>query len=926
MKRQLARTAAVTLALTAGLTPASALAASGPAADQATTEPTYHLPSGSPAQTGIALAADTPSDEAAEDPSAYPVDGDWIYQAESGSAVIRGYTGDAEDVTVPATVGGLPVTSILLYQPSDCTFRSIELPATVKSIGAYAFYGMQSLQEIRLPADSQLTEIGTEAFAYTGLTSFTMPASLRTIRANAFQGCHELEFIQFNDELEPLTREVDVYDDGDHFQYTAPVALGVFCDRVSYRVPDTSKNFQVKDGLLLSRDGTVLYERPYSASDSSCTVPEGVTQIAEYAFFAQDGLSSITLPSTLTTIYGHAFAQSGLIQLTIPDSVTTVYGAICKDCPKLKRVTIGDGVTELGCAAGWEAFQGCHKLTQVTLGASVQIIGDSCFAQTALERIDIPASVRQINYGAFSDNPHLTRVTGAEGVQTIGPLAFGDTGLTTFPFGDDLRLVSGEAFQGCSSFTHSYPSYLSKNASGDWVSPGFTMEGDATVRLEGTDVYSQAFDVLNQVNRERANAGLSALTMDEDLLAAAMQRAAETAVLYGDTRPDGQSFTSISAKAYAENIAAGPDYALAAMDAWMGSPAQRNNILSTRWTTAGAGCFLTADGTYHWALLFGSGAAEHAVKPADEQTSRLVSIATDTLDPKLALTLPGAQSLGVQTLNVASDYEGAATVRGTNPSYERGFTASNEGFTWSSSDTGVLTVDKAGRVRAVADGTAVLTATSGNLSVSVTVEVGLVERTYSDVVAGSWYENAVSFVSSKGLITGYSDSDRFGVGDSMTRAQLATVLWRMAEPEEAAAYTGVAANRTGMPDVAADQWYTGAANWATRTGVINGVAQADGSRRFDPEGRLTREQFASIVANFVNADTADADHSALSSLADSGQTSPWAKDNMAWAVSQGLINGVAQKDGSRLLQPTQAVPREQAAGILFNAFEKEILS
>ena len=57
---------------------------------------------------------------------------------------------------------------------------------------------------------------------------------------------------------------------------------------------------------------------------------------------------------------------------------------------------------------------------------------------------------------------------------------------------------------------------------------------------------------------------------------------------------------------------------------------------------------------------------------------------------------------------------------------------------------------------------------------------------YSD-----WYGNAVSFVSAKGLITGYTDGEKagfFGVGDTLTRAQFATILWRNACPDEYAAY------------------------------------------------------------------------------------------------------------------------------------------
>ena len=89
---------------------------------------------------------------------------------------------------------------------------------------------------------------------------------------------------------------------------------------------------------------------------------------------------------------------------------------------------------------------------------------------------------------------------------------------------------------------------------------GITAEqssGDYTVTISGQSLYSEAFDVLELVNQNRENNGLPALVMDKDLLDAAMTRAAECAVFYSHTRPNGLSCFSIIDTMHEENIAAG---------------------------------------------------------------------------------------------------------------------------------------------------------------------------------------------------------------------------------------------------------------------------------------------------------------------------------------------------------------------------------
>ena len=200
-------------------------------------------------------------------------------------------------------------------------------------------------------------------------------------------------------------------------------------------------------------------------------------------------------------------------------------------------------------------------------------------------------------------------------------------------------------------------------------------------------------------------------------------------------------------------------------------------------------------------------------------------------------------------------------------------------------------------------------------------------QTFPDVDYSQWYADGVTFCSEMGLITGYAtgeDAGKFGVGRTLTRAQLAAILWRNAEPDAAEAYNGDAANETGMADVADNEWYTGAANWAVRSKVINGVNKGD-HREFCPNDPVTAEQLAAILANYADpAGAESADLGVLDGFADSGAISDWARGSVAWAKSKQIINGY-DEGGVRLLKPYEEIARERVATILMNAFEGGVL-
>ena len=193
--------------------------------------------------------------------------------------------------------------------------------------------------------------------------------------------------------------------------------------------------------------------------------------------------------------------------------------------------------------------------------------------------------------------------------------------------------------------------------------------------------------------------------------------------------------------------------------------------------------------------------------------------------------------------------------------------------------------------------------------------------TFSDVTDSDWFAGAVAKVADAGLMTGFEGSDEFGVGHALTRAELATILWRDANPADAEAYDGSAVNSTGMDDVEDNCFYTAAANWAVENGVVDGV-EAAGGRAFQPDRAVTFEEAVAMIAKYAKA--ADGDASALEKFADAGAVSTWARGTMAWAAEAGLVNGEPTDEGL-MLRPGSDIMRERAAGVLANAIDLKIV-
>lgn len=184
---------------------------------------------------------------------------------------------------------------------------------------------------------------------------------------------------------------------------------------------------------------------------------------------------------------------------------------------------------------------------------------------------------------------------------------------------------------------------------------------------------------------------------------------------------------------------------------------------------------------------------------------------------------------------------------------------------------------------------------------NTTVYARFAAHRYDDVSADAWYAGAVDYVTQNGLMNGVG-GNRFAPQDTMNRAMVVTVLYRMAG-------SPAVTQAPAFADVAAGKWYTNAIGWASANGIVKGYS-AD---RFAPMDAVTREQLTVILQRYAKLCGYDvSQQAALDSYADADAVSGWAQNAMRWALATGLIQGRSQTT----LAPAGTATRAEVATIL----------
>ena len=180
----------------------------------------------------------------------------------------------------------------------------------VTSIGDMAFGYCTNLQELLLP--DSLTTIGAYALPMANFEELTIPAGVTNI--------------------DPLN---GMSDDGRG-------------DLQNVWVDENNTAYSSIDGVLFNKDQTTLVLYPSGRSKASYTVPEGTQMIGEGAFWKNNSLRSVTLPSSLTKIGESAFIGTRLEEIVIPENVVSIGGTAFSTCNLLKKVIFQGDAPEIG--------------------------------------------------------------------------------------------------------------------------------------------------------------------------------------------------------------------------------------------------------------------------------------------------------------------------------------------------------------------------------------------------------------------------------------------------------------------------------------------------------------------------------------------------------------------------------------------------
>ena len=173
---------------------------------------------------------------------------------------------------------------------------------------------------------------------------------------------------------------------------------------------------------------------------------------------------------------------------------------------------------------------------------------------------------------------------------------------------------------------------------------------------------------------------------------------------------------------------------------------------------------------------------------------------------------------------------------------------------------------------------------------------------FQDVAQSDWFYNAVQYVSQQGLMSGVA-ANRFDPNGLLTRGMIAQILYAM-EGRPAVA------EGAGFADVAENDWYAAAVNWAAAQNIVSGT----GGNQFSPNSNLTREQMALILYRYAEYKGYDVSQGGMAAreFADSDKISDWAGQAVTWAVNAGLLSG---RSGNQL-DPSGTATRAEVAQVL----------
>lgn len=324
------------------------------------------------------------------------------YKLAGNQVTITGYSGSDDWLTIPAEIGGYPVTSIGDYAFSDCyELFYLELPEGITSIGAYAFSGCYNLFDLELP--ESLTSLGEYWLSgCDNIEYIRIPGGITSVEPYTFSGFNgDIEFSYGVTNIESYAFEgYGTYDSFSetgsaiYFPYTLTSIedfgfSGCCAERIELPTGVESIGFMAFEGcpnlkeMVISNSVKSIGEAVFVDCDSLETVmifsdnitsfgqdnmfvrcsnlktvflPDGITSIGSYMFYSCENLETV-----ITGDMYEEWSQGLETVNTLPDSVTSIEEYAFYNCAALKELTIPVGVTSIGDSA----FSECYSLTDI---------------------------------------------------------------------------------------------------------------------------------------------------------------------------------------------------------------------------------------------------------------------------------------------------------------------------------------------------------------------------------------------------------------------------------------------------------------------------------------------------------------------------------------------------------------------------------
>ena len=437
------------------------------------------------------------------------------------------YVTSENTVTVIGTTYGMLPQDTTITIPGIVSYNGKDYQVT--QIGTNAFYAAYYLRKITLP--ETIEEIGNLAFAYCpSLESMILPQGLKHIHDGAFYYCTSLKTINLPDSLQEIGENtfynclsLHIINLPENVKYIDSSAFTNCQSLTSINISDNAPYFSTDNGVLFNKDKTTILKYPEGKTGTSFAIPQSVSTIADYAFYAASPVS-IVCSEGVDSIGNFAFAYCpSLCEFTIPASAARLGNGIFSSCTQLGNIKVAAGnpnytsengvllnkqrntlicypggksdslynIPDYITQIGYQAFWGCASLNHVNIPESVTHMGKAAFYLCkSLQTINIPNSLTSISDYAFAGCASLYAVNLPNTITDIGIYAFTEckalksiklpehltrikectfsySGITSIDIPETITDIERYAFSGCDSLTYiSFPEGLTRLSNG----------------------------------------------------------------------------------------------------------------------------------------------------------------------------------------------------------------------------------------------------------------------------------------------------------------------------------------------------------------------------------------------------------------------------------------------------------------------------